>query len=295
MTDLRKVKLLELFADRTVFGLDENEAMEVERLKKQFPDWEQDVTLELAAAAIGLSNLEVKEELPANLRAKIFAAADDYFQKTEESPAALNFTPPVRANAGVPAKGSVRNIVETTKISPWQWLGWAFAAAACLALAITLLTTRSNKTPEITKMPETILTPPPELSIEQKLQQVLATATDIKKIPLTNPKNEKEIVGEMVWSNDQQKGYARFTNLPVNDAAQETYQLWIVDEARDAKTPLSGGTFNVGKTGETVVPVNAQLEVKKPRAIAVTVEKPGGVVVSKSEKVVAAAKIKDFG
>lgn len=287
MTDLQKQRLLELLADQTVFGLDENELMEVERLKKQYPDWNDDVTLELAAAAIGLSQLEVKDELPVSLRTKIFATADDYFETFEPASKVLNFTPHTGA-----AAESGNNVVETTaKSSPWQWLGWAFAAVACIALAVTLLTTRANQPPEIVKTPEVVPTPQPELSVEQKREQLLATATDRVIIPLTNPKNEKEVVGEVVWSNVEQKGYARFSNLPINDAAKETYQVWIVDETRDQKTPLSAGVFNVGKTGELVVPVNVQLEVRKPKMIAVTVEKPGGVVVSKLEKVVALAKI----
>ncbi len=287
MTNLEKERLLELLSDQAVFGLNEDELMEVERLKKQSPDWENDVSLELAAAAINLSHLEISEELPASLRTRIFAAADDYFEVLEEPQKSVNFTPTVSENAG---SSTVRTVAET-KTSPWQWLGWAFAAAACIALAFTLLTRTENKTPDIAKNPTATPTPQTELSIEQKREQLMATATDKVVIPLTNPKNEKEIVGDMVWSNAEQKGYARFTNLPVNDAAKETYQLWIVDETQDAKTPLSGGVFNVGKTGEVIVPVNAQLEVKKPKVIAVTIEKPGGVVVSKQEKVVALAKI----
>lgn len=292
MTDLQKERWLELLADQTVFGLNEKELMEAEKLKKQFPDWEQDITLELAAAAVGLSQLEVKEELPANLRTKIFATADNYFETLEASPKVLNFPPKVSKNIGSLATERSNNIVETApKSSPWQWLGWAFAAAACVALAFTLLTTRPDRTPEIVKTPETIQTPPPELSIEQKREQLLTSAIDAVRIPLTNPKNQKEVVGDLVWSNAEQKGYARFSNLPVNDAAKETYQLWIVDETQDAKTPISGGVFNINQIGEVIVPVNAQLPVKKPKAIAVTVEKPGGVVVSKQEKVVALAKI----
>lgn len=289
MTQLYRERMLELLADQTVFGLDEKESMELKELKKEFSDWNDDVSLELAAAAIGLSKLETKEELPADLRMKIFASADEYFEAREVQQKVLNFTPKSGVNAGSTATETVRNIVET-KTSPWQWLGWAFAAAACVALAFTLLT-RPNDTPEIVKTPEAIQTPKPELSIEQKREQLLASAIDAVKIPLANPKNEKEIVGEMVWSNAEQKGYVRFTNLPVNDMNKETYQLWIVDETQDAKTPISGGVFNVNKAGETIVPINAQLQVKKPKMIAVTVEKPGGVVVSKQERVVALAKI----
>lgn len=291
MTDLEKVRLLELLSDQAVFGLNEDELMEVERLKKQSPAWENDVSLELAAAAINLSQLEVKDDLPASLRAKIFAAADDYFEFLEESQKSVNFTPAVAESVNSSATRNINEIKTETRISPWQWLGWAFAAVACVALAVTLLTRPESKIPEIAKNPPTIPIPQMELSIEQKREQLMATATDEVIIPLTNPKNEKEIVGDMVWSNAEQKGYARFTNLPVNDTGKETYQVWIVDETRDAKTPLSGGVFNVSKNGEVIVPVNAQLQVRKPKMIAVTVEKPGGVVVSKLEKVVALAKI----
>ncbi len=289
MIDLQKERLLELLADRIVFGLDEKESMELNKLKKEFPDWDDDVSLELAATAIGLSTLETKDELPSDLQRKIFASADEYFDKRETASKVLNFTPKSNVNANSTAAETVRTIVET-KTSPWQWLGWTFAAAACIALAFTLLT-RTDTTPEIVRTPETIQTPTPELPVERKREQLLASATDVVKIPLANPKNEKEIVGDMVWSNAEQKGYARFTNLPVNDAAKESYQLWIVDETQDVKTPISGGVFNVSKSGEVIVPVNAQLQVKKPKMIAVTVEKSGGVVVSKQEKVVALAKI----
>lgn len=287
MTDLQKQRLLELLSDQAVFGLNEDELMELERLKKQSPDWEDDVSLELAAAAINLSHLEVNEELPANLRMRIFANADDFFESLEEPQKFVNSAPAISESGA-----AVKNVVEAeTRISPWQWLGWAFAAVACIALAITLLTRPENKTPEIVKTPPVTPTPQAELSIGQKREQLMATATDKVIIPLTNPKNEKEVVGDMVWSNAEQKGFARFTNLPVNDAGKETYQLWIVDETQDAKTPLSGGVFNVSGNGEVIVPVNAQLQVKKPKMIAVTVEKPGGVVVSKQQRIVALAKI----
>lgn len=294
MKNLQRERLLELLADQTLFGLSEEELMEVKNLKKQFPDWEQDVSFELAAAAINLSNLEIKDELPADLRTKIFATADRYFETQEETSKVLNFTPRTNANSSANAVENVSTVVKVEPRrsgSPWQWLGWAFAAAACVALAINIWTTRSNNSPEIVKTPDVIQTPPPELSPEQKRQQLIASAGDAVQLPLTDPKNEKEIVGDIVWSNSQQKGYARFRNLPVNDAARETYQLWIVDETQNAKTPISAGVFDIGATGEVIVPMNAQLQVRKPKAIAVTVEKPGGVVVSKQEKVVALAKV----
>jgi len=289
MNDLREDRLLELLADRTIFGLSAEEEMELEQLKKPFADWGKDFSLELTAAAIGLSNLDVSEKLPANLRAQIFANADEFFSSFEKPPNVVNFTP--RTNA-LTDSINARSVVETIPNRPfWQWLGWAFAAAACVALAINLWTTRSRSESEVVKNPTAVQTPTPKLSPELERTQLLAASGDTVKIPLADPKNAKEILGEMVWSNSLQKGYVRFNNLPANDIAKETYQLWIVDETQNSKTPISGGVFDIGKTGEVIIPIDPQLTVKKPLMIAVTKEKPGGVVVSAQEKIVALAKI----
>jgi anti-sigma-K factor RskA len=100
----------------------------------------------------------------------------------------------------------------------------------------------------------------------------------------------KNISGDIVWSDSKQAGYMRFHGLPVNDKSKETYQLWIFDETQDPKTPIDGGTFDVGQNGDIVIPINARLKVKSPQMFAVTIEKPGGVVVSKREKIVVLAK-----
>ena len=100
----------------------------------------------------------------------------------------------------------------------------------------------------------------------------------------------KNVSGDIVWSDTMQTGYMRFRGLPVNDKAKETYQLWIFDETQDEKTPIDGGTFDVDQNGEVIVPIRAKLRPKNPKMFAVTVEKPGGVVVSKREKVAALAK-----
>lgn len=292
MKNLQKDRLLELLADQTIFGLSAEELMELEKSKKQFPEWEKDFSLELTAAAIGLFDLDVSDDLPASLRAEVFARADEFFAPQEELQNVVNFTPRTEKTIGSMATETVGNITETAPTRPfWQWLGWAVAAAACVALAINLWTTRSRPQSEIVQIPPVAQSPTPKLSAEQERSQLLAEADDTVEIPLADPKNAKEVLGEMVWSNSRQKGYARFRNLPANDIAKESYQLWIVDESQNPKTPISGGVFNISATGEVIVPIDPQLTVKKPVMIAITKEKPGGVVVSKQEKVVALAKI----
>ena len=106
-----------------------------------------------------------------------------------------------------------------------------------------------------------------------------------------NYPGSKEVEGDIVWSDSEQAGYMRFQGLPVNDREAETYQLWIFDESQDEKTPIDGGTFDIDQNGEVVIPVNAKLTARHPKMFAVTMEKPGGVVVSKREKVVAIGKL----
>ncbi|MCY7345678.1 MAG: anti-sigma factor [Pyrinomonadaceae bacterium] len=289
MKDLQDNRLVELLADQSFFGLSAEEGMELGQLKKRFPEWENDFSLELTAAAIGLANLDVREDLPANLRAQVYANADEFFSEGATDQEVFNFAPSANKTIVSPPGASV---AETTSgFSFWQNLGWAFAAVAGIALAVNIWTTRFEKPSEVVKNPETIQMPKPELTTAQKRDELLASAKDAVQISLTNPKNEKEIVGDMVWSNEKQRGYARFRGLPANDAAKETYQVWIVDETQDSKTPISGGVFDVDGSGEIIVPINAQLAVKKPKAVAITKEKVGGVVVSKQENVVAIAKV----
>ena len=89
--------------------------------------------------------------------------------------------------------------------------------------------------------------------------------------------------GNVVWSDSKQEGYMLLQGLPVNDPEVRQYQLWIVDPSRDT-VPVDGGVFDIRETGESVVPIAAKLPIAKPAAFVITVEQPGGVVVSKQEQ-----------
>jgi anti-sigma-K factor RskA len=84
----------------------------------------------------------------------------------------------------------------------------------------------------------------------------------------------------------------RFVGLPANDTSAEQYQLWIFDGTRDDRYPVDGGVFDIpaGAT-EVVVPIHARLPVRQAALFAVTVERPGGVVVSSRERIVALAQV----
>lgn len=285
MNKEKRERMLELLADEAVFGLSEEEISELQQLKNQIPEWENDASFELTAAKIGLINLDISKSMPENLRTNILADAENFFS-ADENQTVTNFEQP----------GRNTDLTEKSGFSPfsssfWQWLGWAAAATACIALAINLWTTRFYQQPEIVKNTETIQTPTPQLSVAQKREQLLANAADVIKTEWKSPTGEDNISGDVVWSNSQQKGFLRFRGMPVNNPNKETYQLWIFDEAQNEKYPIDGGVFDVNESGEVIVPIDPAINVKKPTMFAVTAEKPGGVVVSSREKLLAIAKI----
>jgi len=107
-----------------------------------------------------------------------------------------------------------------------------------------------------------------------------------------NVKEMEAVSGDVVWSDQKQSGYMRLKGLARNDVSKETYQLWIFDESQDAKTPIDGGTFDVNADGEVIIPIDAKLKARNPSAFAITIEKPGGVVVSDRKRVAALAPVK---
>ena len=76
------------------------------------------------------------------------------------------------------------------------------------------------------------------------------------------------------------EGLLVIEGLAPNDPTVEQYQLWIFDAARDERYPVDGGVFDVQPNEPTRVPVVAKLPVSSPKLFAVTIEKPGGAVVS---------------
>jgi hypothetical protein len=89
-----------------------------------------------------------------------------------------------------------------------------------------------------------------------------------------------EVRGEAIFDPQTSSGLLVISGLAPNDPTKAQYQLWIFDGTRDDRYPVDGGVFDVPACGSVVLPIKAKLEVKQPTLFAVTVEKPGGVVVS---------------
>ncbi len=284
--EIKKERLLELLADQAIFELNKEELNELENLNREFPNFADNKSFDAAVSAIFLSEVKAFETMPESLYAKLSTQASEYFPQEIEVEGKLPETENDHSSGDKnpkPLQGTINDVaaVEEPRISFMQWLGWGFAAAACLALIANIWFTRIEPDkPTAEKQPT---------AAEQK-QQLLASAEDVVKRNWTSPQEGENLSGEIVWSNSQQKGFTTFRGLPTNDPNKETYQLWIFDETQ-GETPINGGVFNVDKNGEVTIPVDPGINVKKPKQFAVTVEKPGGVVVSKQEKIVAVAKV----
>ena len=293
-----KERMLDLLTMREIHGLSEEDQKELERLLQNFPEWQDDETLALTAAAITLTVVNTDEPMPANLRSKILADSERYFANEENNEETSGKVLDFKSKSGrtVSAEtGVVGGFADRLRrLSFWNLAGWVAAAAACVVLGFNLWTTNA---PEVAVNPS----PSPQISpallpspnLAQQREQFLTAAPDAVQSSWTdfNPKEPRNVKGDVVWSNSLQRGYIRFQNLPVNDKTRETYQLWIFDANQNAKTPVDGGVFDIDANGDVIVPIDAKIKVGKPTMFAVTAEKPGGVVVSELGKVMAVAKI----
>src|SRR5688500_17855981 len=108
MSDQEKEKVLDLLYDKFVYGLNEDEAKELERLGY---DPKEAESIEKTVAALGLVDLDAEAQMPASLQTKLMRDADDFFgtaSDTEET---------VPQRQIVLGSGSGR--------SWFGWLGWA--------------------------------------------------------------------------------------------------------------------------------------------------------------------------
>ena len=129
---------------------------------------------------------------------------------------------------------------------------------------------------------------PPRPTAAAERADLLAKDNSIKvTLSATKDPAAKGVSGDAVWDPVTQKGFLHFAGLASNDPAVSQYQIWIFDTGRDKRYPIDGGVFDVpANVDEVIIPINANLNVSKLAAFAVTVEKPGGVVVSARQHVV---------
>ena len=204
------------------------------------------------------------EAMPVELRARLNHMANGFFS---ESPKVENqIAATSQAITVAPSTMTLR------EIAAW------FCVAASIALALGIwLPGNSVRT----------------ASLQQQRDNLIASAPDLLRSDWeatpSGPTSTKNL-GEVVWSTSSQQGFMTIRGLPINNATKEQYQLWIIDPTRDDK-PVDGGVFDISNSVESIIPIQAKLRVDKPTVFAITVEKPGGVVVSDQKRLPLLAKI----
>ena len=256
--DTRDPNHEELIAGRIIGDLSDDERRTLE--ENWAPESDRSAhELELTAAALMLALRKPDENLPIALRSRIAADATNHLGDH-----ALSMT-------------GETQIVSDTEHSPFletpaktltrrEMLAWC-SLAASLLLAVGLWLTQPG-TPE-------------KLTASVSRDTLLAKDEGLLRVDWAAGKTPfaTAVSGDVVWSTRLQEGYMRFVGMPVNDPTVEQYQLWIIDPQRDDE-PVDGGVFDISSERETIIPIDAKLAVIKPAAFAITIEKPGGVVVS---------------
>ena len=250
-------RLLDLLSSGATQGLSPAQLEEVERLlAEQTALGPDDLDLAAASADLAFQSSQPKSEpMPTELRQRILAQAEKHLvsqgSEDHDERAVLPF------HDRRPSKPGPFGV---------RYLGW-YAAAAMLLLA--LWAPWSSRT-----------TPTPPL-VEQRAG-LIAGAPDVIEVAWAPSEVEGygEVRGDVVWSNEKQAGFMRLRGLPANRPTQQQYQLWIVDPSRD-QHPIDGGVFDIpAGRDEVIVPIVAKLDVADPKVFAITLEQPGGVVVS---------------
>jgi hypothetical protein len=281
----RRARLEELLADRALVGLGPQEEQELAMLLAE-SNVNDDPSLDLAAASTDLAALGGLEPAPAHLMAKVQADADRYFaakqaesrSKRDRSTARIVSAP---TSMPKPPKRS-----RAFAFAPWA------IAAAFAAIAFGGWWTRPR---DLARIDRSSTKPAmPDKSLVEQRAELLARAGDVQVIPFVATKDPggAGASGDVVWSSTEQRGFMRFHALSPNDPSRSQYQLWIFDADRDDAYPVDGGVFDIdASTGDVVVQIVPKIVAHHPKLFAITIEKPGGVVVSKREHIVLTASI----
>jgi hypothetical protein len=252
---------------------------------------------ERAAAAIALAGTAHAQPLPAALAQRLVRQAEEHFAAIAEAAGGEKAGADKISDERVVNLAAARTVATPSppraaaRSGAYGWL----AAAACLLLAVFAW----NRSPA--PAPVAAVTPPPVAVIPPiakpaapmtaaEERAALLAKPDSLKITLAATKDPAAagVSGDVVWDPVTQRGFLRFVGLAPNDPAVHQYQAWIFDGGRDKRFPVDAGVFDIpANATEVVIPIHAALPVLSAKAFAVTVERPGGVVVSGREHVVA--------
>ncbi|CAN5855344.1 hypothetical protein BH11PLA1_BH11PLA1_12740 [soil metagenome] len=310
----------DLLIDRATAGLSEDEGMELAELAVELGRRVDDERYERVAAAldVGMDLQSAERALPTGLEARLVSAGVSW---SAEARAALDRntnagTAPALTLVGTsPMVGSARKRRGAFGDAR-AWGGW-LAAAACLTFAVVSrnaseaerggvngpreLTSASGHAGGTGSMASLLRLVTGAQTPAEARASVINTefkdASDVVTVPMLSSASVEpseitvpNALGDVIWSGQKQRGMLHITALEPLTQKGETYQLWIVDSARDERFPVSGGTFTVSATDPvTLVPFQPSLPVSEALRFVITIERAGGAVVSSGDDVTGVA------
>lgn len=245
-----------------------------------------ELSLEVAAAelSIALAELDSQTAMPQTLRSKLDQLATEHIaamraRRQEASAESYRFQRPAvvtddlsPANLATPPGGL--NGWIPPKVLPFVRTLSTLAAAACILIGVAIFYYSVSQSP----MAKRDALAARAGSVDGVVRWSWAAWTKDADARATSA------TGDVVWDTSDQSGYMTFAGLPPIDATKEVYQLWIIDADRPGEHPVDGGTFTASGTSPVIVPFHARVKVGRPAAFAVTIEKPGGAVVSDQKR-----------
>jgi hypothetical protein len=253
---------------------------------------------ERAAAAIALAGSAHAQPLPAALAQRLASQAEEHFAAVADAARGETAGGDSISDDNIVNLAAARSAAATPALpraaSRSGAYGW-LAAAACLVLAVFAWNRSPPPAPVAAVLTPPVAVNPPiakpvaPMTAAEERAALLAKSDSLKiKLGATKDPAAAGVTGDVVWDPVTQRGFFRFVGLAPNDPAVHQYQLWIFDGGRDQRFPVDGGVFDIpANSTEVVIPIHAALPVLSAKAFAVTVERPGGVVVSGREHVVA--------
>lgn len=257
-------RLADLFADRALFGLDAAEQSELESLTGDSYEAELAAYDRTLAALQDAVVAERAQDVPSDLEGKLLADATAFFGGSEQTSAPVEAAPVAPVHDFAAAR-------EARASNPAPWM---VAAAAAVLAVVAWWPTTEPSLPSTAQGYDALIAAAPSdlLQLDWLVLEDASTTADVTQ-------------GEIVWSDSEQKGYMRFSGLAANDASVEQYQLWIFDRNQKDSFPIDGGVFDIpGGSDEVLIPIDPKIEVSEAWQFAITVEKPGGVVVSERSR-----------
>lgn len=295
---MQNPRLVELLVRRAVDGLNSSERAELKQLLSQ-GEYVDAGRFEYTAASLLLAGdveSHAPEEMPDSLRERLMAQADTVAasmspasRQSTAQPRVISIAGRSRSTTAAPAVGAPETSSQRPARKPSSWqdkVGW-LAAAASVLIAV------AGWWPRLQTDGDPMVEAPLASTLEQEREKLLAQQGVVQRTwQTTQDPAAGGVTGDVVWDPRTQNGYLRFRGLQANNADEQQYQLWIFDGTRDERYPVDGGVFDIPPgQSEVIVPITAKLEIRDPAMFAVTIEKPGGSVVSSRDRIVVLAPV----